>query len=132
MGRCCGREYLVECDGRLLMLCDVLNTSGVDGFSVDEFDVGTRVAVGVEDLGGRALFVGRNETICVEDVERYRCEPNWGYHADMSCISHDEKKGMLQLRIPKSKAEVRSADLSSFVTDALPCSSTALALHVRG
>ncbi|KAL9254641.1 hypothetical protein AKJ16_DCAP08021 [Drosera capensis] len=41
-------------------------------------------------------------------------------------------KGCCKLRIPKSKAEVRSADLSLSVTDALPCSSTALALRVGG
>lgn len=71
----------MECDGRLLMVCEVLTTLGVDRFSVDEIIVGTGVAVGVEDLGGRALFVGRNETICVQDVERYGCEPNCVYHA---------------------------------------------------
>lgn len=101
MGRCCGREYLVECDGRLLMVCEVLSTLGVDGFSVDEINVGTGVAVGFEDLGGRALFIGRNETICVEDVERYGCEPNCVFHAGDSdrgwkadrdsCVSVEER-----------------------------------------
>lgn len=119
-----GRKHLVVCGGRLVIVCEVMTmsigfsgmTTGVGGFRVHEVDVGSGEAVPVEDLGGRALFVGRNETICAEGVETYGCWGNCMYYIGGSEVGGDHVIRIFPLekgsRVERIETRVVTTDAS--------------------